>query len=170
LKIDGSISNIKIVKDEVGHGCSEEFIRVLRNCPKWSPGIKNGIPTRVFYSMPVNIQGSSGASVRDIIYYDVSVLDPNGIPKYPDGLEAFYSFIYNNINKKKIKDFKKKINVYFTIDNSGKILKVHVEEKVPKEMYYEISRVFKLSKKWMPAVKYGEKVNCYYKLPISIGY
>lgn len=69
-----------------------------------------------------------------------------------------------------IKGLKGKVNVYFTIQYTGKILKVHVEEKVPKEMYNEISRVFKLSKNWMPAVKYGEKVNCYYKLPISIGY
>jgi hypothetical protein len=170
IEKDGSINDVKIIKDEVGHGCSEEFIRVIRSCPKWSPGIKNGVPVRVMYSLPINIDSHDGGGFEDVIYYDVSVLDPNGKPKYPDGLEAFYSFIYNNINKKKIKDFRKKINVYFTILDNGEILKVHVEGKVSKEIYEEIGRVVKSSRKWIPGMKFGTRVNCYYKLPISIGY
>jgi Gram-negative bacterial TonB protein C-terminal len=170
IEKDGTINDIKIIKDEVGHGCAEEFTRVLKECPKWSPGKKDGVPVKVFYSMPINIQSLGGDRIQEKVFYDLEVLDPNGKPKYTEGIEAFYNFIYNNINKAKIRNFRKKVNVYFTISDNGEILKVHVEEKVDKEVYNEISRVVKLSKKWIPAIKFGKKVNCYLKLPISIGY
>jgi protein TonB len=50
---DGSLTDIKIVRD-IGSGCGDEAVRVLRNSPKWSPGIQNGRPVRVAYTIPVS--------------------------------------------------------------------------------------------------------------------
>ena len=50
---DGNISNIKVVKG-IGFGCEEEVIRVCRKMPKWKPGIKDGIPVRVYIEFPVS--------------------------------------------------------------------------------------------------------------------
>ncbi|MEB0303129.1 energy transducer TonB, partial [Mucilaginibacter sp. 5C4] len=38
----------------IGSGCDEEAIRVLKRSPRWKPGIQNGRPVRVQYSIPVN--------------------------------------------------------------------------------------------------------------------
>jgi len=49
---DGHISNV-VVERGAGYGLDEEAARVLRMAPKWKPGIQNGQPVRVKFSMPI---------------------------------------------------------------------------------------------------------------------
>jgi TonB family protein len=49
---DGSISNIKILKDP-GAGCGQEAVRVMQSMPRWSPGEANGFPVRTRFLFPV---------------------------------------------------------------------------------------------------------------------
>ncbi len=51
---DGSLTDIKVMRD-LGHGTKNEAIRLLKNSPKWKPGIQNGKPVRVLYSLPISI-------------------------------------------------------------------------------------------------------------------
>ena len=50
---DGSLTDIKVLRP-LGSGTDEEAIRALKSSPKWSPGIQNGRPVRVQYSIPIN--------------------------------------------------------------------------------------------------------------------
>ena len=50
---DGSLTDIKVVRP-LGSGTDEEAVRVLKNSPKWKPGIQNGRPVRVAYTMPIS--------------------------------------------------------------------------------------------------------------------
>jgi protein TonB len=50
---DGSLTDIKVLRS-LGSGTDEEAVRVLKASPKWKPGIQNGRPVRVQYSIPVN--------------------------------------------------------------------------------------------------------------------
>jgi protein TonB len=50
---DGSITDVKVLRG-IGSGCDEEAVRVLRNAPRWKPGIQNGRPVRVQYQVPVS--------------------------------------------------------------------------------------------------------------------
>ena len=52
---DGSLTDIKVLRD-IGFGTGAEAIRVLKKCPKWNPGVQNGKPVRVLYSLPITIQ------------------------------------------------------------------------------------------------------------------
>lgn len=52
---DGSLTDIKVLRD-IGYGTGKEAIRVLSKCPRWNPGIQNGKPVRVLYSLPIQIQ------------------------------------------------------------------------------------------------------------------
>ena len=54
---DGTLTDIKVVRD-LGFGTGKEAIRVLKKSPKWKPGIQNGRPVRVLYSLPINIQSA----------------------------------------------------------------------------------------------------------------
>jgi len=51
---DGSIADVKILRD-IGYGTGEEAKRVIENSPKWNPGMQNGKPVRVQYSLPITI-------------------------------------------------------------------------------------------------------------------
>jgi len=50
---DGSLTDIKVMR-EPGSGLGDEAIRVLKISPHWKPGIQNGKPVRVQYTVPVN--------------------------------------------------------------------------------------------------------------------
>jgi protein TonB len=49
---DGSLTDIKVLRG-IGGGCDEEAVRVMNTSPKWRPGIQNGRPVRVQYTMPI---------------------------------------------------------------------------------------------------------------------
>ena len=50
---DGSLTDIKTVRG-IGSGCDDEAMRVLKASPHWKPGIQNGRPVRVSYTIPVS--------------------------------------------------------------------------------------------------------------------
>ena len=49
---DGSISNTKILRS-VSKTIDAEAVRVVESMPKWQPGMQEGEPVRVEYSMPI---------------------------------------------------------------------------------------------------------------------
>jgi TonB family protein len=49
---NGSISNIKVIRG-IGAGCDEEAVRVVKNMPKWKPGMSKGQPVRVSFNLPI---------------------------------------------------------------------------------------------------------------------
>ncbi|HFA49435.1 MAG TPA: energy transducer TonB [Bacteroidetes bacterium] len=52
---EGNISGLKIVRD-IGAGCGEEALRVVKNMPDWIPGKQRGRPVRVQYNLPVKFK------------------------------------------------------------------------------------------------------------------
>lgn len=52
VEIDGSLTDFRVIRG-IGGGCDEEAIRVLKKMPKWDPGIANGRPARISFTIPV---------------------------------------------------------------------------------------------------------------------
>lgn len=50
---DGNLTDIQVVSSP-HYALEDEAIRVLKRSPKWEPGIQNGVPVRVKYTLPVN--------------------------------------------------------------------------------------------------------------------
>ena len=50
---DGSIANPRILRD-IGGGCGQEAIRVVKAMPKWKPGKQRGKAVRVQFNLPVS--------------------------------------------------------------------------------------------------------------------
>ncbi|EHQ28546.1 energy transducer TonB [Mucilaginibacter paludis] len=51
---NGSLTNIQIIRS-AGKHLDEQIIRAIKNMPKWNPGLNNGKPSRMQYSIPVNL-------------------------------------------------------------------------------------------------------------------
>jgi protein TonB len=51
---DGSLTDIKVLKD-AGLGTGEAAIRLLKKSTQWKPGIQNGRPVRVQYTLPISL-------------------------------------------------------------------------------------------------------------------
>ncbi|RYZ46999.1 MAG: energy transducer TonB [Sphingobacteriales bacterium] len=52
VEADGSITNVKVVR-EIGGGCDEEAVRVVKNMPPWQPGTLRDKPVKTHYVLPV---------------------------------------------------------------------------------------------------------------------
>jgi protein TonB len=49
---DGTIRDAEVLKG-IGHGCDEEVLRVVQAMPAWKPGMQDGRPVSVRFSLPV---------------------------------------------------------------------------------------------------------------------
>ena len=49
---DGGITSAQVLKD-IGGGCGEEALRVVKAMPKWKVGKQNGVPVRVQFNLPI---------------------------------------------------------------------------------------------------------------------
>lgn len=55
IEKDGSMTDIKVLRNP-GYGLDKEAIRVLKaQKTKWKPGVKNGQPVRVLYTLPIRV-------------------------------------------------------------------------------------------------------------------
>jgi periplasmic protein TonB len=52
---DGSISGLKIVR-EIGGGCGNEILRIVKDMPDWIPGEQRKRKVRVQFNLPVNFR------------------------------------------------------------------------------------------------------------------
>ncbi|SHM09756.1 energy transducer TonB [Mucilaginibacter sp. OK098] len=53
IEKDGSISHVKIVR-KIFPSLDAEAVKVISSSPKWNPGMQNGYPVRVIYTMPIS--------------------------------------------------------------------------------------------------------------------
>ncbi|TCK82843.1 energy transducer TonB [Albibacterium bauzanense] len=51
---DGSLTDIQVLRD-LKYGTGEEAVRMLKRAPKWKPGIQNGRPVRVQFTLPIQL-------------------------------------------------------------------------------------------------------------------
>ena len=52
---DGKVSNVKMVRD-IGAGCGDEAVRVVKKMPIWNPGKQRGRAVRVMFTLPVKFK------------------------------------------------------------------------------------------------------------------
>ena len=98
---------------------------------------------------------------------------PDINPQYPEGLEAFLTYISDHIQFPSI--LKKygtssKVLVEFVIDDVGKVINVRIVRGITKEVDQKIIEVVKSSPDWAPGKKDGKPVPVKMILPISFGY
>lgn len=66
VELDGSLSHIKLTKD-LGYGTGEAAIDMLKRSPKWKPGLIDGKPVRVRYSLPIKLNLKGFNSKEDSV-------------------------------------------------------------------------------------------------------
>ncbi len=52
----GAIKNPVVIANNIGGGCAEEAVRVIKNMPNWIPGRQRGRAVCVFYTIPVTFK------------------------------------------------------------------------------------------------------------------
>ncbi len=52
---DGKISNVNPVRT-IGGGCDEEAVRVVKEMPRWEPGMMDDKPVKVRFTLPIGFR------------------------------------------------------------------------------------------------------------------
>lgn len=55
VDVDGSIVDIQFIRFS-GTESQMEARKVLKESPKWTPGVKDGVPVRCLFTVPINFQ------------------------------------------------------------------------------------------------------------------
>ncbi len=55
VEANGEVSSEKIVRD-IGYGCGEAALKMVRLMPDWEPGRQRGTPVRVQINLPVKFE------------------------------------------------------------------------------------------------------------------
>jgi len=53
VNTDGTVSDFEVVQG-IGGGCDEEALRIVKNSPKWTPGMQDGKVVRTRMRLPIN--------------------------------------------------------------------------------------------------------------------
>ena len=61
---DGSVTNARVVKS-VDPALDAEALRVINGMPNWNPGMQNGEPVRVKYTVPITFRLQGGAPIPE---------------------------------------------------------------------------------------------------------
>jgi len=51
---DGSLSSFEVLRD-MGFGTGQEAVKLLQRAKKWNPGVQNGRPVRVAFTLPIRL-------------------------------------------------------------------------------------------------------------------
>lgn len=89
-------------------------------------------------------------------------------PEFPGGMDAFYQFIAKNYRMPDVKGLSGKVITTFVIEKDGSIEEVKIIRDLGYGTGNEAIRTLKNSPKWIPAEQNGQKVRCFFALPISL--
>ena len=155
---DGSVTNV-VAKRKVDGGCTEEALRVIKKMPNWAPGIQEGKPVNVKYTLPIKFK-----------LEDNHITSTNTTASFTGGEVALSEYFANNLKYPK-KARKKKIEgtvvVNFIVTMNGKIQGATVTQSLNKDCDTEALRLVNAMPKWTPATKNGIPAMSTYSLPIK---
>lgn len=55
IDVDGSVKNVKVTRG-VNSEFDAEAVRAVRNMPRWTPGMIDGVPVKSYFDLPVNFK------------------------------------------------------------------------------------------------------------------
>ena len=157
IEKDGELSDIKVLRD-VGFGTGEEAIRVLKKCPKWTPGEQNSKFVRCSYALPIALQA---------YIYEVKEVDAS--PNYIGGFERVFTIIAENFIQPISSEFKGgDVLISFVVEADGTISNAQIYKDLGFGTGEEALRVLKGINNWIPAKKNGKNVRCNFGIPIKL--
>ncbi|MFI5160891.1 MAG: energy transducer TonB [Sphingobacteriales bacterium] len=175
---DGSLTDAKILRG-VSPDIDAEAIRVISTAPKWKPGIQNGIPVRVQYTVVVNFKLPPQSAINDSKKMDSIMNLPidqkifTAVEQEPTpvgGMGTFYEYLMTNIHYpeyEKRNNIQGKVFLTFVVEKDGTLNDIRVLRGVSRGIDVEAIRVLKNAPKWNPGMQSGRPVRVQYNVPLS---
>ena len=131
-------------------------------------GCKQGAPENTVAEEEAAVVNE--ATVEPIIFTNDSMPEGLVAPEFPDGAEALYKYIAENIHypeQAKADGIEGRVLIRFVVMSDGSIVNVDVAKGIGGGCDEEAVRVVKGMPKWKPAIYEGKAVNVQYCIPIN---
>jgi TonB family protein len=164
---DGTISDCEVAKG-IGGGCDEEAVRVMKNMPRWKPGIRKGKPVKVVLTVPIvfrmtadDIAGKKSAKEPAIYTY----VDEMPVPGFD-----YNAYIVKNLHypdSARVHNIQGKVMVKFAVNENGGIFNTAIISGIGGGCDEEALRVVKNMPRWKPGKQKGKPVKVWFTLPVN---
>lgn len=182
VEIDGSISSAKVVKGgELGHGTSEEALRVITNMPKWSPGYVGKQAVRSYFTIPITFKIPNPNEQKELVREMYSIISNSQTEgsvaqaKVTEETKSGYDwnqYLMENLRyprEASEKDIQGKLTVEFMVKKTGDItdIKIITGGDLGGGLPEEAIRIVKTMPKWIPGKVNGISVDSYHIVLIT---
>ena len=170
---DGSVSGVKVLRG-ADRDLDNEAVRVVSMMPNWTPGMQNGKPVRVQYTVPINFTlGDIRATPPPPNENTANntgmqtATDPSGqsiqVDQKPEFHGNLLSYLAANVHypaQCKEKKIEGSIYTSFVVGKDGYISDIRIEKSTNggEEFNRESIRVINAMPKWKPALQNGKPV------------
>jgi TonB family protein len=170
---DGSISDCQVMRG-IGGGCDDEALRVVRSFPRWKPGLQDGKPVKVYFTLPIVFKLDEKGDANSL--YTASPQNTGTtqqvyayVDKMPQAGYDYNEYIARNINypdaaqKNKVEG---RVIIKFIVNEDGSISDGMVVRGIGSGCDDEAIRVIQKMPTWKPGSQNGKAVKVYYTMPI----
>jgi len=186
VEIDGSVTHVK-AKNDLGFGAAQAAEDVVKSDKKWKPGVYNGKPVRVAFTLPLKIvamrfpvpivaednvpnvkrQENNNSRSPNTIFTAVEVA-----PSPPQGMSEFIKYIGANYvypDEAVDQGVNGVVEVSFLVEKDGSLSNFEIK----RDLKYgtgqaAIDVLKKYPEKWKPGIQSGRSVQVAYTLPIRL--
>ncbi len=181
VKADGSVGNVNVVRG-ADPLLDREAVRVVEASPRWNPGMQDGKPVNVVFTMPVTFLLPGKEPEGEVFTKTVTSSPPKGEPEeevffkvevMPDfqggGLDAFLSYIAENIRypqEAAEEGVQGRVFVEFIVRKDGSVTDAKIVRGVDPLLDKEALRVVSASPQWVPGMQRGQEVDVKFTFPV----
>lgn len=180
VDVDTQIKDINIVRG-VDPFLDKESARVISLIKYESPGLKNGKPVPVLYTMPIRYQLTGGNNllertpkiILDNIAQPANTSLEDSMPKYPGGDIQLLRDIEQMIRYPKEDEKLGRsgvVRVSYVVDTTGLVKDVKIVQGVSESLDKEALRVVNSLPRFTPGYRNGKPVQVQFTIPIKFGF
>ena len=162
---DGSITDCHVLHG-IGGGCDEEALRVIRNMPRWNPGMHDGRAVRVKFTQPIAF------SLADYSHPPIQKTDATGnttfsyVEQYPHAGYNMSEYLKEHLHypKRARKDrIEGEVIVQFFVNEDGSISNCAVAQSLREDCDKEALLIIQNMPAWQPGRQGGRAVRVQYR-------
>ena len=120
----------------------------------------------ILFSVSMIAQVQNSPVAEDTTVYTIVDITP----KFPEGSDAMYKFIYSKFNYEKLAeiDVQGMIYIEFVVEKDGNLTDIKITRSLDSSCDKEAIRILRLMPKWEPGKLRNKNVRTKIKIPITI--
>ncbi len=166
----GIIRNYKVIRS-INTDLDKEAIRVVKNMPKWTPGMQKGKKVSVRYTLPISFQLTNSKRNISTVEHSNKIYEMvEEMPEFQGGQKGLIEYISSKVKYPEVAakaGIEGNIICQFTIEKNGSISDIKVVRPINEYLDKEAIRAISSMPKWKPGKMKGENVAVRYTLPIN---